>query len=68
MEFDTEDQVLSFRTFNDFTIVRRDKLISDHQMYQKKSEQSIMKALKMSLFHVLFFVFSWTPYSAMATW
>ena len=58
------------------TIFRRDKLISDQQevgnsvqrMSQRKSEQTIMKALKMSLFHVMFFVFSWTPYTIMATW
>merc|ERR1719244_511832 len=32
------------------------------------TNKSFMKALKMSLMHVLAFVFSWTPYTVMATW
>ena len=32
------------------------------------ANKNMMKALKMSLIHVLVFVFSWTPYTVMATW
>ena len=34
----------------------------------RKKKKSVMKALKMSVIHVVVFVLSWTPYSAMATW
>jgi hypothetical protein len=33
-----------------------------------RAKKSLMKALKMSLIHVLAFVLSWTPYTVMATW
>ena len=33
-----------------------------------KKRKSVMKALKMSVIHVVMFVLSWTPYSIMATW
>ena len=35
---------------------------------QRKKRKNIMKALKMSVIHVIFFILSWTPYTAMATW
>ena len=34
----------------------------------KNKKKSLMKALKMSIIHVVVFVLSWTPYSVMATW
>jgi L-cystine uptake protein TcyP (sodium:dicarboxylate symporter family) len=34
----------------------------------RKKKKSLMKALKMSVIHVVVFVLSWTPYSTMATW
>ena len=33
-----------------------------------KKRKSVMKALKMSVVHVVMFVLSWTPYTIMATW
>ena len=33
-----------------------------------RAQKSVMKALKMSIIHVLVFVISWTPYTVMATW
>ena len=33
-----------------------------------KKRKSMMKALKMSLVHVVMFVLSWTPYTIIATW
>jgi len=43
-----------------------------HSTAAKRAEpivkKSAMKALKMSCIHVLAFVFSWTPYTVMATW
>ena len=38
---------------------------SSHSTMAKKS---VMKALKMSVIHVVVFVVSWTPYTVMATW
>ena len=40
---------------------------------QTKNTQSlffekVMKALKMSIIHVLAFIVSWTPYTVMGTW
>ena len=32
------------------------------------ANKNMMKALKMSIIHVVVFVLSWTPYSVMATW
>ena len=32
------------------------------------ARKSVMKALNMSIIHVLAFVISWTPYTVMATW
>ena len=43
----------------------------NNEITEKKSflaNKSMMKALRMSLIHVLAFVFSWTPYTTMATW
>ena len=43
----------------------------NNEITEKKSflaNKSMMKALRMSLIHVLAFVFSWTPYTAMAMW
>ena len=34
----------------------------------RTKKKSVMKALKMSVIHVVVFVLSWTPYSVMATW
>ena len=39
----------------------------DRSSNQKK-RKSVMKALKMSVVHVVMFVLSWTPYTIMATW
>ena len=33
-----------------------------------RAKKSVMKALNMSIIHVLAFVISWTPYTVMATW
>ena len=33
-----------------------------------KKRKSVMKALKMSVVHVVMFGLSWTPYTIMATW
>ena len=33
-----------------------------------RRKESTMKALKMSIIHVVAFVVSWTPYTVMATW
>ena len=35
---------------------------------QRRKNRNVMKALKMSVIHVVFFVVCWTPYSVMATW
>ena len=43
----------------------------NNEITEKKSflaNKSMMKALRMSLIHVLAFVVSWTPYTTMATW
>ena len=32
------------------------------------SKKGMMKALKMSILHVVTFLFLWTPYTVMATW
>ena len=40
----------------------------EERISNKKKKKSVMKALKMSVIHVVVFVLSWTPYSAMATW
>ena len=41
---------------------------SEQSNYSKRTKRSVMKALKMSMIHVMAFVFSWTPYTVMATW
>ena len=43
----------------------RSNNISDNNMSRK---ESMMKALKTSIIHVVAFVVSWTPYTFMATW
>ena len=31
-------------------------------------KRAVLKALKMSVIHVAFFILSWTPYTVIATW
>ena len=33
-----------------------------------RRQRTVMKALKMSVIHVLAFIISWTPYTIMGTW
>ena len=47
------------------------EISSNNEIAERKSSRAnkhMMKALRMSLIHVLAFVFSWTPYTTMATW
>jgi len=41
---------------------------SGETLKQLKSRKGLMRALKMSLVHVVVFVLCWTPYTTMATW
>ena len=47
------------------------EISSNNEIAERKSSRAnkhMMKALRMSLIHVLAFVFSWTPYTVIATW
>ena len=49
-------------------LLSHQSLNSDENAANKHRKKSLMKALKMSIIHMVVFVLSWTPYTVMATW
>ena len=46
----------------------KDKDKERKKTHSKTFFKKVMKALKMSIIHVLAFIVSWTPYTVMGTW
>ena len=57
-----DEMTIVFPPTSDCNLVRQSTNTST------RAKKSVMKALKMSVIHVLAFVVSWTPYTVMATW